>query len=308
MNLWCWVIAIFPHREKKRCLINIWNCWFKNKTVFEIIISKLNENFSSEFKRAFVHKSYFPSVPSVTIAFMIAAWWIVLMWITAPTALIISVSSKLPGQTEGIWEQRDTHLESHLRLPTQPLEGLGAVSLQVVLEKKKKRKKWTEWVKEGEARGRTKGGERKTNHLSCAIWSPRAGGSCSALMCPPDMKKYWIQVGVKKKNCMYWELWSDEYFLFFSKTHIYIFVLVHTLTHTLSISSLGEKGGHKVSLAINPSSLLPTSNMSRRPSPVPKHDELWDSGDVTLSPGPPPTPTPPPFTLPITPTPPASNP
>lgn len=239
---------------------------------------------------------------------MIAAWWIVLMWITAPTALIISVSSKLPGQTEGIWEQRDTHLESHLRLPTQPLEGLGAVSLQVVLEKKKKKKEMDRVSERRRGEREDKRG-RKKNKSSVMCDLIAASGR---ILQRADVSSWYEKVldssRRKKKNCMYWELWSDEYFLFFSKTHIYIFVLVHTLTHTLSISSLGEKGGHKVSLAINPSSLLPTSNMSRRPSPVPKHDELWDSGDVTLSPGPPPTPTPPPFTLPITPTPPASNP
>lgn len=194
-------------------------------------------NFSSEFKLASVHKSYFPSVPVVPIASMIAAWLMVLMWITAPSALIISVSSKLPGQTEGIWKQRDTHLESHLRLPTQPLKGLGAVSLQVVLLKKKKNGQ--KWVRGGEARGRTKGGERKTNHLSWAIWWLRAGGSCSA-----DASWYdkVLDSSRRQKNGICWELWGDEYFLLFSNTytHTHIYIRTHTLSPLLGKKEVTE--------------------------------------------------------------------
>lgn len=69
-------------------------------------------------------------------------------------------------------------------------------------------------------------------------------------------------------------------------------VVVITASHTRTLSPLlGKKGGHRVLLAINPLSRLPTTDLSRQPALVPEHDELWDSGGVTPSPGPPTTPT-----------------
>lgn len=66
-----------------------------------------------------------------------------------------------------------------------------------------------------------------------------------------------------------------------------------TYMHTLS-PLLGEKRrsqslpGHQ-----SPPSRLPTSDLSRQPPLVPEHDELWDSGGVTPSSGPPHSPSPP---------------
>lgn len=70
------------------------------------------------------------------------------------------------------------------------------------------------------------------------------------------------------------------------------FSLSHIHAHI--ISSLGGK--KEVTESPRPSippSRLPTSDLSRQPPLVPEHDELWDSGGVTPSSGPPHSPSPP---------------
>lgn len=128
-----------------------------------------------------------------------------------------------------------------------------------------------EGVGGGECRG-----ERKTNHLSRLIWSLWGGESCSLADVSLRYEDVLDQTVSKPDvfNRMQ-EMEGDDNFL--PRPHIHA-----------HISPLGGKrGGHRVSLAINPPSRLPTSDLSRQPPSVPEHDELWDSGGVTPSPGPP---------------------
>lgn len=61
--------------------------------------------------------------------------------------------------------------------------------------------------------------------------------------------------------------------------------LPHTCTHYLP--SWGKKEVTESPRPSIPPSRLPTSDLSRQPPLVPEHDELWDSGGVTPSSGPP---------------------
>lgn len=64
---------------------------------------------------------------------------------------------------------------------------------------------------------------------------------------------------------------------------------MHTLSHLLGEKRRSQSlPGHQ-----SPPSRLPTSDLSRQPPLVPEHDELWDSGGVTPSSGPPHSPSPP---------------
>lgn len=69
------------------------------------------------------------------------------------------------------------------------------------------------------------------------------------------------------------------------------FSLPHTCTHYLI--SWGKKEVTESPWPSIPPSRLPTSDLSRQPPLVPEHDELWDSGGVTPSSGPPHSPSPP---------------
>lgn len=121
-------------------------------------------------------------------------------------------------------------------------------------------------------------GARKTNNVSCLIWWFGASRKKPATM----KKTFWIQLQIINWAKM---LEGSNLFCYLFMSSFYIHT--HINTGTQYLLSWGGKAGHRVLLVINPPPRLPTSDLSRRPSLVPRHDELWDSGGVTPSLGPP---------------------